>query len=97
MDGLSSEFFNGLGLSGFFGVGIFALFRGWVIVKPVYDAIVAERNYWRDAFFKEQAAHAETTTQNGQLLSSSGELQSKLVQVALDMARHDHRHTEDTT
>jgi hypothetical protein len=94
MDGLSSEFVNGLGLSGVFALGIVALFRGWVIVKPVYDAIVGERNYWRDAFFKEQAAHAETTTQNGQLLSTSGELQAKLVQVALDMARHNHRHDE---
>jgi hypothetical protein len=94
MDGLSSEFVNGLGLSGVFALGIVALFRGWVIVKPVYDAIVGERNYWRDAFFKEQAAHAETTNQNGQLLSTSGELQAKLVQVALDMARHNHRHDE---
>jgi hypothetical protein len=94
VEGLSSEFFNGLGLSGVFAIGIVALFRGWVIVKPVYEAVVAERNYWRDAFFKEQAAHAETTSQNGQLLSSSGELQAKLVQVALDMARHDHRHNE---
>lgn len=88
MDGLSAEVFNGLGLGGVLAFAIIALFKGWVYVKPVYDAALKERDYWREAFFKEQAAHAETADQNGTLIRSAGELESKLVQVALEQARN---------
>lgn len=45
-----------------------ALVRGTLVVRHVYEAQVRVAAEWRDAFFKEQAAHSVTTAQNSELL-----------------------------
>ncbi|MGH1563026.1 hypothetical protein [Mumia sp. DW29H23] len=57
------------------------LMKGWVVVRHVYDAQVSETAYWRDAFFKEQAAHTLAQTQNTELLEV-GRLQRARIEAA---------------
>jgi len=45
-----------------------ALVKGTLVVRHVNDAQKQETSYWREAFFKEQAAHYVTTAQNSELL-----------------------------
>lgn len=56
----------------------FALMKGWIYVGAVYDAQVKETGYWRDAYFNEHAARAETDEQNGLLIKSSTKLAEDL-------------------
>jgi len=58
-----------------------ALMKGWVVVRHVYDAQREETKQWREAFFKEQAAHTATIAQNGELLEV-GRLQRARIEAA---------------
>lgn len=81
MDALSPQMLNGVGVVALVALLFVALMRGWLYVKPVYDAVVQDRDYWRDAFFKEQAAHSHTIAQNAELLEGP-----RLTQAALEGA-----------
>jgi len=72
---------NGLGVGALVVAMFVMLSTGMLVVRSVYKAALEEKEYWRQAFFKEHEAAQEILSQNTQLMDTS-----KLTQAAFEAA-----------
>lgn len=77
-DVISPALLNGVGVVGLLVALFWMLSTGKLIVGTQYQEKARECDDWKQAFFAEQAAHRETTDQNGELLETNRLTQASL-------------------